>query len=146
MKIQILFLHKADWLGRLIQKLSNGNMTHCGIVINDLCLVDTNFGRDFGVRFIPWNSCDYELITLNLRHVQYEEAIDWIREHEGIPYDNWNNVWWLLGKKSNGVAKLNCTESVVEFLCDISFLNKIYLEMNLSPSELYEILKSKSSQ
>lgn len=140
MQIQILFLHKRDWVGKTIQSLTHGDKTHCGIVINGLQLADTNFGRKFGVRFIPWNKCDYELITLDLRPLQYDEAILWVQSHKDVPYDDINNIRYLLGKKSNGIAKLNCVESVVEFLVDTGYLSPIYIEQNFSPTELYNIL------
>lgn len=143
MKIQILFLHKRDWLGKLIQKLSHGDKTHCGIVLNNFTIADTNFGRNFGIRFIPWNKCDYELLTINLRHAQYEEATEWIQSHVGIEYDNINNILWLMGKKSNGGKEMNCVESIVEFLCDIGYLPQFYRDENLSPTQLYHILKHK---
>jgi hypothetical protein len=143
MKIQILFLHKRDLLGRIIQFLSKGEQTHCGIVVNDFLLADTNFGRRFGIRFIPWRRDDYELIELKLTSIQYENAINWIHLHEGTPYDNLNNILWLLGKKSNGTIKLNCTESVISFLCDIGFLNHAFRNYNLSPTQLYTLLESR---
>lgn len=143
MKIEILFLHKSDWLGKLIKKFSAGDKTHCAILIDGLLLADTSFGRSFGVRFIPWNKCDYDIISLDLKHTQYEEAVEWIRSHKGIKYDNLNNILWLVGKKSNGGKKLNCVESVVEFLCDIMYLPQFYYEENLSPTQLYHILESR---
>lgn len=140
MKIQILFLHKRDWLGKLIQKLTHGDKTHCGLVLSPFLVSDTNFGRRFSTRFIPWNKCDYELITLILRPMQYEEAIEWVQSHYGTPYDDINNILYLMGKTSNGTNKLNCVESVVEFLCDIGYLPQFYINENLSPTELYELL------
>ena len=146
MTLQILFLKKNDFVGNLVKKVSNGIYSHCAFLIDGIMIADTDFTRDFGFRFLPWNLEEFDTVELNIKDAQKQEIIEWIQLHNGYKYDN-NENWSFVLKKyfktKENPHKLNCVESVLECLCDSGFLNVVYKTELFSPSELYEILKSK---
>lgn len=146
MKVQILFLRNRSLLSRLIKFVTQGEHCHVAIVLNHYTVLQTDFIHNLNLSYLSYKKCDYDLVTLNLKPIQEIEVGEWTQTHLYTPYDNFENWRYLMGyKKSNNQSKLNCVEATINLLCDISYLNQVYLDMNLSPSELYEILKSKSS-
>jgi len=144
MKIEIFFYKGDDTLSKLIKWLTQKPYSHTGIIVGGLTVFDTDFTRDLSLRDLPWNKSDIDIITLNLSDAQYEDAINWIRGHNRIKYDNWENVRFILDyKKSNGVYKLNCVEATVDFLCSIGILNIIYRDDNISPGDLFNLLNGR---
>ena len=144
MTIQIGFIKKNDFLGRVIKYFSKGIYSHAFLILNHHIIAETDFIHNFRVRLNPYKKCDYDVVTLVLKPIQVEEMYEWISEHNKTPYDNLENWRYLLGnKKSNDKSKLNCIESIVDCLCDCGFLNPLYYELNLSPTELYNILSTK---
>lgn len=145
MKVEILFIKKQDFLGRVISFLSKGSYSHCCLCFDNLIILETDFIHDLNLIHLKYNKCDYDSITLNLKPYQYDDLMIWATEHIGCKYDNWQNIRWLLRMKGNGQVKLNCVESVIDMLIFINLINPIYLEMNLNPTQLYEVLKLKQN-
>jgi len=145
MKIEIFFLKSNDILSETIKKLTQGKYSHCGFLYDGTNVWDTDFTRKFSLRYLPWDKSDFDTIKLDLKSTQLEEILSWCQYHNNFPYDNVENIQWLFGKQSNGDAKLNCCESVIDCLSDCGVLNTTYKDKNLSPSEVYHILNGRIS-
>lgn len=143
MKIQICFLRRNDVLSRIIKGMTNSIYSHTFICIDDLIVAETDFIHNFRLRLNPYKKCDYDAITLDLRDIQKEEIVDWMLENNGRKYDNFENWKWLFKSGKTDKNKLNCVEAVVTCLCDCFFLNSLFLERNMSPTELYHFLLNK---
>ena len=148
MNLKIIFLKKNDSIGNLVKRVSNGTYSHVAFMINDGLVFDTDFIRNFGVRVLPWNKEDFDIINLTIKEVQYQELLDSLYLKINTKYDNWENWRFVLKKLfkiKDNTNKLNCVESVIDTLVDIGILSPVYKSEILSPTEVYNILKSREN-
>lgn len=144
MKIQIGFLKKNDLLGRIVKFASHGSFSHTFFLIDGCIVADTDFTRNFGFRLLPWKREEFDLIDLHFKELQLIDLMEFIQQSNSKKYDNLENIRWLINKKSNHNNKLNCCESVIDGLIYCGFLRDLYKELNLSPTQLYELLTRRS--
>lgn len=148
MTIQLLFLKKNDLVGRIIKRITKGEYTHCAFLIEGLYVYDTDLIRKFQGRFLPWNSDEFDIINLNMKPSQCQELVEWIQEHNGQKYDNWENLRYLLKtilRFKDNTNKMNCTESIIDALIYVGILYPNYKTEILSPSDVYKIMKNKEN-
>ena len=92
MRIQIFFLHDNSWLGKLIQKLTQSPYCHTGYLINDIHVWDTDYKRNFSLRYLPWNKDNLKIVDLNLTNLQNYNLENWLYHHNQVKYDMFENI------------------------------------------------------
>lgn len=133
--VDVVFYKGNDLLAKGIKWWTGGRFSHCGFLINQVLVVDTDLIHGLRVRWLTWQPEDYEVVPVKIavhivlcrlfanRHRKYD-LIEGFRRV--LPFIKDRQYLW------------NCAESVYDTLYPEG------TERCLYPDDLYNMLKGGS--
>jgi hypothetical protein len=156
----IIFVQGKSVLSRLIRYFDKGKFSHVAVAISPTEVLEADIFIKSKIR--PFNKDDYsliEVIDLGLTEEQRRMMPDIAKEYVGLDYDYPQIFWYAIrrifgfkGKNPlNNPNNLICSELVFHVLDRLGILSELgidgdYRGIDLTPNELYDLVKYISSQ
>ena len=152
----IVFVQGKGIISKIIRLFDRGTYSHCAVAISDSRVIEADVDTKVAIR--PFNKDKYnevEVIDLGLSLKQRKEVYETAMSMIGTRYDYFQLLWYVLRRifKLKGKNRLNnpkyviCSELVflvldrIGALDDLGIKETIYDGADLTPNELYDLVK-----
>lgn len=152
----IVFVQGKGIISKIIRLFDRGTYSHCAVAVSDSRVIEADVDTKVAIR--PFNKDKYnevEVIDLGLSLKQRREVYETAMSMIGTRYDYFQLLWYVLRRifKLKGKNRLNnpkyviCSELVflvldrIGALDDLGIKETIYNGVDLTPNELYDLVK-----
>lgn len=143
----VIFVRGHNLISKIITFFDKGRFSHVGIAMSDNTILEIDVDKRANIN--PLRYDDYEIVSLNLTEEQKEKLKTVAKQYIGYEYDYSQLLYYVLRRffklhKSGWLNTPNefiCSELVYKVLVDIGVLQYDERYKDITPNELYELLK-----